>query len=136
VKDFLNWVCQFLTFVILVVLFFDSFYYMEQCGWFFYSTYASGAVNHLDYLGVQVAWISGPWFLSIFVNMLPWESGEVYVVCIYKIDFFHIVFVIRRSYLLMTNFVYSFSSLGCASIRRKSCYAVSNSTCFNGVIWY
>ncbi|XVE76263.1 hypothetical protein DITRI_Ditri12bG0158000 [Diplodiscus trichospermus] len=31
-------------------------------------------VNHLDYLGVQVSWISGPWFLSIFVNMLPWES--------------------------------------------------------------
>ncbi|XP_012082251.1 EVI5-like protein isoform X1 [Jatropha curcas] len=31
-------------------------------------------VNHLDYLGVQVAWISAPWFLSIFVNMIPWES--------------------------------------------------------------
>ncbi|KAJ0101062.1 hypothetical protein Patl1_06205 [Pistacia atlantica] len=31
-------------------------------------------VNHLDYLGVQVAWVSGPWFLSIFMNMLPWES--------------------------------------------------------------
>ncbi|XP_038904800.1 ecotropic viral integration site 5 protein homolog isoform X2 [Benincasa hispida] len=31
-------------------------------------------VKHLDYLGVQVAWITGPWFLSIFVNMLPWES--------------------------------------------------------------
>ncbi|XP_071708062.1 uncharacterized protein [Rutidosis leptorrhynchoides] len=31
-------------------------------------------VNHLDYLGVQIAWISGPWFLSIFMNMLPWES--------------------------------------------------------------
>ncbi|KAL1822659.1 hypothetical protein ACET3Z_009437 [Daucus carota] len=31
-------------------------------------------VNHLDYLGVQVGWISGPWFLSIFVNMIPWES--------------------------------------------------------------
>ncbi|PON72787.1 Ribonuclease H domain containing protein [Parasponia andersonii] len=31
-------------------------------------------VDHLDYLGVQVAWISGPWFLSIFVNTLPWES--------------------------------------------------------------
>ncbi|KAK7343244.1 hypothetical protein VNO77_11842 [Canavalia gladiata] len=30
--------------------------------------------NHLDYLGVQVAWATGPWFLSIFVNMLPWES--------------------------------------------------------------
>ncbi|OMO72658.1 hypothetical protein CCACVL1_17675, partial [Corchorus capsularis] len=31
-------------------------------------------VNHLDYLGVQVTWLAGPWFLSIFVNMLPWES--------------------------------------------------------------
>ncbi|CAL8124846.1 unnamed protein product [Prunus armeniaca] len=31
-------------------------------------------VNHLDYLGVQVAWVSGPWFLTIFMNMLPWES--------------------------------------------------------------
>ncbi|KAI4369191.1 hypothetical protein MLD38_017666 [Melastoma candidum] len=31
-------------------------------------------VNHLDFLGVQVTWISGPWFLSIFINMLPWEK--------------------------------------------------------------
>ncbi|KAG8645182.1 rab GTPase-activating protein 1 isoform X3 [Manihot esculenta] len=31
-------------------------------------------VNHLDYLGVQVVWVTGPWFLSIFMNMLPWES--------------------------------------------------------------
>uniref|UniRef100_A0A6V7QYL9 Rab-GAP TBC domain-containing protein n=1 Tax=Ananas comosus var. bracteatus TaxID=296719 RepID=A0A6V7QYL9_ANACO len=31
-------------------------------------------VNHLDYLGVQIAWVAGPWFLSIFMNMLPWES--------------------------------------------------------------
>ncbi|XP_039067358.1 ecotropic viral integration site 5 protein homolog isoform X2 [Hibiscus syriacus] len=31
-------------------------------------------VNHLDYLGVQVAWATGPWFLSIFMNILPWES--------------------------------------------------------------
>ncbi|XP_058109957.1 uncharacterized protein LOC131253138 isoform X2 [Magnolia sinica] len=31
-------------------------------------------VNHLDHLGVQVAWVTGPWFLSIFMNMLPWES--------------------------------------------------------------
>ncbi|OAY74320.1 TBC1 domain family member 8 [Ananas comosus] len=30
--------------------------------------------RHLDYLGVQVAWVTGPWFLSIFVNILPWES--------------------------------------------------------------
>ncbi|XP_047171503.1 carabin isoform X2 [Vigna umbellata] len=34
--------------------------------------------NHLDYLGVQVAWVTGPWFLSIFVNMLPWESGQFF----------------------------------------------------------
>lgn len=33
------------------------------------------AVNHLNYLGVQVTLIIGPWFLSIFVNILPWESG-------------------------------------------------------------
>ncbi|KAL3523424.1 hypothetical protein ACH5RR_016258 [Cinchona calisaya] len=31
-------------------------------------------VNHLDYLGVEVAWVTGPWFLSIYMNMLPWES--------------------------------------------------------------
>eukprot|EP00850_Spirogloea_muscicola_P011670 SM000073S21446 [mRNA] locus=s73:319050:324962:- [translate_table: standard] len=31
-------------------------------------------VAHLDALGVQVAWVSGPWFLSVFVNILPWES--------------------------------------------------------------
>ncbi|RXH80638.1 hypothetical protein DVH24_004552 [Malus domestica] len=37
------------------------------------------AVNHLDFLGVQVGWIIGPWFLSIFVNMIPWESGEICV---------------------------------------------------------
>ncbi|KAL6644855.1 hypothetical protein ACP70R_016463 [Stipagrostis hirtigluma subsp. patula] len=30
--------------------------------------------KHLDFLGVQVAWVTGPWFLSIFINMLPWES--------------------------------------------------------------
>lgn len=30
--------------------------------------------SHLDTLGVQVAWVTGPWFLSIFVNILPWES--------------------------------------------------------------
>ncbi|KAF9593591.1 hypothetical protein IFM89_024225 [Coptis chinensis] len=34
-------------------------------------------VNHLEYLGVQVAWVTGPWFLSIFVNVLPWETGQV-----------------------------------------------------------
>ncbi|XP_022557213.1 TBC1 domain family member 10B isoform X3 [Brassica napus] len=33
-------------------------------------------VQHLDYLGVQVACVTAPWFLSIFINMLPWESGN------------------------------------------------------------
>ncbi|KAH7373511.1 hypothetical protein KP509_17G059800 [Ceratopteris richardii] len=31
-------------------------------------------VSHLDALGLQVSWVTGPWFLSIFVNILPWES--------------------------------------------------------------
>ncbi|VAH89651.1 unnamed protein product [Triticum turgidum subsp. durum] len=31
--------------------------------------------KHTDILGVQVTWVTGPWFLSIFINMLPWESG-------------------------------------------------------------
>ncbi|KAG2618708.1 hypothetical protein PVAP13_3NG079757 [Panicum virgatum] len=35
--------------------------------------------NHLDYLGLQVAWVTGPWFLSIFTNVLPWESGPALV---------------------------------------------------------
>ncbi|XP_008654415.1 ecotropic viral integration site 5 protein homolog isoform X7 [Zea mays] len=30
--------------------------------------------KHMEFLGVQVGWITGPWFLSIFINMLPWES--------------------------------------------------------------
>ncbi|KAL5219191.1 hypothetical protein ABZP36_019875 [Zizania latifolia] len=35
--------------------------------------------KHMDFLGVQVAWVTGPWFLSIFINMLPWESGPALV---------------------------------------------------------
>ncbi|KQK05839.1 hypothetical protein BRADI_2g22850v3 [Brachypodium distachyon] len=30
--------------------------------------------NHLNYLGLEVTWATGPWFLSIFANVLPWES--------------------------------------------------------------
>ncbi|EMS68687.1 TBC1 domain family member 9B [Triticum urartu] len=33
--------------------------------------------KHTDILGVQVTWVTGPWFLSIFINMLPWESGQI-----------------------------------------------------------
>ncbi|CAD6203173.1 unnamed protein product [Miscanthus lutarioriparius] len=40
--------------------------------------YEKGSLNwvskHMDFLGVQVGWVTGPWFLSIFINMLPWES--------------------------------------------------------------
>lgn len=31
-------------------------------------------MSHLDSLGVAVHWVSSPWFLSVFVNVLPWES--------------------------------------------------------------
>ncbi|GJX14509.1 TBC1 domain family member 8B-like protein isoform X2 [Tanacetum coccineum] len=31
-------------------------------------------VNHFDLMGVEMGWICGPWFLSIFVNIIPWES--------------------------------------------------------------
>ncbi|XP_076918503.1 uncharacterized protein LOC143578943 [Bidens hawaiensis] len=31
-------------------------------------------VNYFDHIGVQMGWICGPWFLSIFVHMIPWES--------------------------------------------------------------
>ncbi|XP_002968609.2 EVI5-like protein [Selaginella moellendorffii] len=31
-------------------------------------------ISHFESLGVQISWMSGPWFLSIFVNVLPWES--------------------------------------------------------------
>ncbi|KAJ8627335.1 hypothetical protein MRB53_020642 [Persea americana] len=35
------------------------------------------AVNHQDYLGVQMHGLLESGFLSIFLNMLPWESGQV-----------------------------------------------------------
>ncbi|KAK1411836.1 hypothetical protein QVD17_32624 [Tagetes erecta] len=31
-------------------------------------------VDHFDFMGVEMGWICGPWFLSIFVNIIPWES--------------------------------------------------------------
>jgi hypothetical protein len=49
----------------------STFMLIECCGW----ALNDMAVTHLDNLGVQVAWVCGPWFLSIFVNVLPWESG-------------------------------------------------------------
>ncbi|KAK6136208.1 hypothetical protein DH2020_030040 [Rehmannia glutinosa] len=43
------------------------------------TSFLCSTVNHLDYLGVEVAWVTGPWFLTIFMNMLPWESGPALV---------------------------------------------------------
>lgn len=62
---------------------------VSESAWiaFFYSTNVFCAVNHLDYLGVQVAWVSGPWFLSIFVNMIPWESGKI----LFGMIFFNVI---------------------------------------------
>ncbi|RWW75837.1 hypothetical protein BHE74_00016104, partial [Ensete ventricosum] len=55
--------------------YFDGYYSEEMIE----SQVICHCMNHLDYLGVQVAWVTGPWFLSIFVNMLPWESGPAIV---------------------------------------------------------
>lgn len=34
------------------------------------------AAKHLDDIEVEISWFSGAWFLSLFVNVLPWESGK------------------------------------------------------------
>lgn len=109
------------------------------------SCFPFAAVNHLDYLGVQVTWISGAWFLSIFINMLPWESGEELCPLIRSLDFnlfsslqsFSIILSQAKCYISIWWFtlVCSSKDLGCAAFRRKSCYAISDSTSFTGVIW-
>lgn len=84
-----------------------------------YSIAASVAVSHLDYLGVQVTWISGPWFLSIFVNTLPWESGEVYAVFFgsYKVTESTLNLLYPKACnLTVGHSVFSSSSLGRAAI--------------------
>ncbi|CAI7774973.1 unnamed protein product, partial [Closterium sp. NIES-53] len=30
--------------------------------------------THFENMGVQLSWITGPWFLSLFINVFPWES--------------------------------------------------------------
>ncbi|OMO69455.1 hypothetical protein CCACVL1_19496 [Corchorus capsularis] len=57
-------------------------------------------VNHLDYLGVQVAWVTGPWFLSIFMNMLPWESGQFDMHC--QLVNWNVQCLIPHQFLLIT----------------------------------
>lgn len=29
---------------------------------------------HLDRVGAQVRWVTGPWFLTVYVNVVPWDS--------------------------------------------------------------
>lgn len=75
-KNFPNWVspfsnyfliyCVSLADILSIFLFFPATHYLL----------IGVTVNHLDYLGVEVAWVTGPWFLTIFMNMLPWESGQ------------------------------------------------------------
>lgn len=58
----------------------------------------SVAVNHLDYLGVQVQWITGPWFLSVFMNVLPWESGhDLYLVMLYSYIYMYNIMMVENS---------------------------------------
>lgn len=73
---------------------------------------------------MQVAWVSGPWFLSIFVNMLPWESGETSVVA-FAISFCFRTYssgIVRLTQnlsdivVLVICFDFSSPYLGCASI--------------------
>lgn len=59
------------------------------------------AVNHLDFLGVQIAWVTGPWFLSIFMNMLPWESGQVLCCCFYLCDLCDMMLPIQKHLILV-----------------------------------
>lgn len=103
-------------------------------------------VNHLDYLGVQIAWVAGPWFLSIFMNMLPWESGQLlyYNIRVILLEayeklnsliimfflYWHMEFI-RHLIVLISSSPY----MGCAFVWWKSCDALPNGTCFNGVIW-
>ncbi|XP_024359488.1 uncharacterized protein [Physcomitrium patens] len=43
--------------------------------------------DHLKAVDVEVSWFSGAWFLSIFVNVLPWESVlRVWDVLLYEGD--------------------------------------------------
>ncbi|CAH8376302.1 unnamed protein product [Eruca vesicaria subsp. sativa] len=72
-------------------------------------------VQHLDYLGVQVACVTAPWFLSIFINMLPWESGQApnqFYFCYTKIVIFkYYVCHSERCSLFISS-----QSVGCASV--------------------
>ena len=78
------------------------------------------AVQHLDYRGVQVACVTAPWFLSIFINMLPWESGQVPNLILP--DFL----LISSLFFSNVSFCYNSSqSVGCASVWRKPCNAFS-----------
>lgn len=115
-KGFRNLVCPWLISVFILV---GCFPHRNKSNCRFLLVHPFAAVYHLEYLGMQVAWISGPWFLSIFVNVLPWESGKVLVLCI-NFSSNVTVHVLVKNYLItllpMGYFTSSSPSLGCASL--------------------
>lgn len=106
--------------------------------------------NHLDYLGVQVAWVTGPWFLSIFVNILPWESGMVFLVLHspWLLDYFHITVSVYSAKefgcCILSEMMssvqclrcFSSSCVGCTTFWWQPGHAIPNCSCLNGIIWY
>ncbi|XP_016729755.1 ecotropic viral integration site 5 protein homolog isoform X3 [Gossypium hirsutum] len=65
---------QYSSFLVFEISQMLSFHHVFLGRQFMIDNFMFIAVSHLDHLGVQVAWVTGPWFLSIFMNMLPWES--------------------------------------------------------------
>lgn len=97
-RDFPNWVRCFLKPAVSGLL----FSFLINCLLDTFLSLFYNAVNHLDFLGVQIAWVTGPWFLSIFMNMLPWESGQVLCCCFYLCDMMlpiqkHLILVLENS---------------------------------------
>ncbi|GKC32205.1 Rab-GTPase-TBC domain-containing protein [Tanacetum coccineum] len=74
------------------LLFSRSFYYDKIIKQKYQSPkVGSHAISYLlfeDLKGVQIAWVSGPWFLSIFMNMLPWESVNLSVLRVWDVLLF------------------------------------------------
>ncbi|MBA0873666.1 hypothetical protein Goshw_005487, partial [Gossypium schwendimanii] len=68
---------QYSSFLVFEISQMFSFHHVFLGRQFMIDNFMFIAVSHLDHLGVQVAWVTGPWFLSIFMNMLPWESGQI-----------------------------------------------------------
>lgn len=58
-----------------------------------------------------MACVTAPWFLSIFINMLPWESGQVP-----KLFYFYFLNIIILKEIFVCYITNSSQSVGCASV--------------------